>query len=129
MSLVEKIWGTEDLIANFENKYCGKRMTLTKDRCCSLHFHMKKDESFYVESGVMVLEYKTPDGQSHLLKMGSGDRFDIPAGMPHRFYGIDDTVFFEFSTFDSPTDSIRITPSQVGSPADLLRLMIDSGCL
>jgi hypothetical protein len=43
--------------------------------------------------------------------MDEGTSVEIKPGTPHRFIGITDTVFFEFSTFDRKNDSYRLTQS------------------
>lgn len=108
--IVEKTWGEEDWIVNNE-KYCGKRMFLRKGTYCSWHFHKIKEESFFCVSGTMVLRYGYDEDISKAteITMNPGDSFDIPVGMIHQFEGLEDTVFFEFSTQHFDEDSIRIS--------------------
>lgn len=107
-----KVWGTEEhLTREGAIGYTGKKMTLKEKGCCSTHFHALKCETFYVQSGSMVLQYWTKDGKSHSIKMGQGMAFTITPLTPHRFYGLEETVFFEFSTLDAPEDSYRIDKS------------------
>ena len=52
--IIQKVWGEEHWIVNRE--YAGKKMVLYKGKQCSLHFHKKKDETFHVIKGKVLLE-------------------------------------------------------------------------
>lgn len=54
--VVSKSWGFEKWITNTE-KYCGKLLYFVKGKKCSLHYHKLKDETFYVQSGKIVVYY------------------------------------------------------------------------
>jgi len=56
LHFVPKGWGYEKWIVN-NDKYCGKILFVVKDRKCSLHYHNIKDETFYIQSGKIVLHY------------------------------------------------------------------------
>lgn len=119
--IVQKIWGEENIVVN--DSYCGKRMTLNEDGCCSLHKHEIKDETFLVESGEMLLEVVNNDTRQHeFVILKSGSSYRINPNILHRFYGIKKTVFYEFSTHDDASDSIRETSSQIGMPEDMREL-------
>lgn len=120
VQVINKIWGYETLITPHGrcHGYTGKRMFLKQGFHCSLHFHINKHETFWVESGFMELEIMDRDGNSTIKKLYSGDAVMIYPGELHRFYGIQDTVFFEFSTPDSPADSYRASKSGQGRPKE-----------
>ena len=101
MKVVEKIWGSEEWIAN-SALYCGKRLRLNKGYRCSYHYHKIKDETFYVESGLVDLRV---EGMN--ITLGPGDKFHIPPGTKHSFEGLADSVIFEFSTQHFDSDSYR----------------------
>lgn len=105
-----KVWGEEQWIVN-NDKYCGKRLILRKGMQCSLHYHKVKDETFYVESGLVRMErvYATvrEDGEE-VSNLGPGDVVHIPARLLHRFSGLEDSVIFEFSTHHDEEDSYRV---------------------
>ena len=73
----KKEWGEEQWIVNKE--YCGKKLVLRKNRRCSLHKHEKKDEVFYLLSGLVRMEI---GGEVFTLR--PGDFVHIPAGVFHR---------------------------------------------
>lgn len=113
-----KAWGCEILIANRE--FCGKVMHLHKGWRCSLHFHPVKDESFLVTRGRILVEVGEP-GMAHpdavdrsrmqVRELGPGESVDVPPMTLHRFTGLEDAEFVEFSTHDDPADSIRVEVS------------------
>lgn len=107
---VLKGWGYEIWIVNGE-KYCGKILHINEEKKCSWHYHVRKDETFYVTSGVMKLVYgynkNRSDAQEVILNVG--DSFHIPIGLIHQMTAIDgDLEFFEFSTQHFDSDSIRV---------------------
>lgn len=122
---VEKAWGAELIVVNRRLTrgagYCGKRMTLRAGFRCSLHWHHHKDEVFFVERGRMLVELSQA-GIGHLVAhgvipeyetrvVGPGESVLVPPGTIHRFTGLEDVVFFEFSSPDDPADSFRLEPS------------------
>jgi mannose-6-phosphate isomerase-like protein (cupin superfamily) len=114
--IVEKLWGHEKHIVNTP-EYCGKILTVNRGYQCSLHYHELKAETFYVLLGRLVVEYY-PLGDAadpRVVTLESGDSLDLPPGTPHRFWtdSKTSTLFVEFSTHDSPDDSIRLEESCV----------------
>ena len=53
---VPKGWGEELVIVNNE-LYCGKILIFKKGCKFSMHFHMIKDETWYVEEGKFIYRY------------------------------------------------------------------------
>ena len=101
--IVPKVWGHEEWIVN--STYCGKLLHLREGMRCSLHYHERKDETFYVLSGKVRLEVG-----AFAVTLNPGDSHHIPPGTRHRFSGIDDSVIVEFSTHDDD-DNVRLEPS------------------
>ena len=106
-----KGWGKELWIAN-TNLYCGKKLILKRDKQCSIHYHKAKDETFFVQSGKVRLDLYPEDypGKEDSLVMMSGDSFHIAPNLPHRFFGLEDSEIFEFSTEHFEEDSYRLAP-------------------
>ena len=103
-----KGWGYELWIANNE-KYCGKLLFFEKGKKCSYHSHKIKTETFYVQSGKMIVRYgydKELDKAQETL-LTPGDVFDIPLGLYHQMEAVEDTELFEFSTQHFEEDSYR----------------------
>lgn len=111
-----KLWGQEEILVN-NDLYCGKRLTvLNKGLACSLHWHLKKLETFFIATGVLYLQV-LPEGHDAgwptCLVLHPNTSLTIQRGVRHRFWsGADsDCVFYEFSTHDEADDSIRVIPS------------------
>ncbi len=106
---VEKGWGYEKWIVNCK-EYCGKLLYFFKNKKCSWHYHILKDEVFYVQSGKILLKYGDDDNieNSKELVLECGDRFHIYRGLRHQMLALEDTELFEFSTQHFDSDSHRI---------------------
>jgi len=111
MKHVPKGWGYEKWIVN-NNKYCGKILFFNKGKRCSWHYHRLKEETFYVQSGKIHLTYGYEDDidLADEVILNPGDKFDIPRGLRHQMYAMEEGEMFEFSTTHYDEDSIRITP-------------------
>lgn len=133
IEFVSKGWGFEKIIVNTE-KYCGKLLYIVKGKRCSLHYHMTKDETFYIHEGKIRLYYSDEpeiikkeahqltesglgviqaihmmsQGLLHTVTLKPGDNFYIPPGRVHQMVGIEDTILYEFSTQHRDEDSNRI---------------------
>lgn len=106
MTTHQKVWGSELWIVNTD-EYCGKKLMLRKGMQCSLHYHKIKDESFFVQSGLVRFE---KDGDIFILRLG--DSIHVPPRCVHRFAGIEDSEIFEFSTRHEELDVYRIELSR-----------------
>jgi quercetin dioxygenase-like cupin family protein len=77
-----------------------------------MHFHDKKDETWYVSKGSFKIRYiltETAEIKEEILK--SGDSWHNPRLFPHQLIALEDnSVIFEVSTHDDPTDSFRVSP-------------------
>ena len=111
IKFVSKGCGYEKWIANGP-EYCGKLLFIAKGKKCSWHYHVLKDEVFYVQSGAVELVYGTDDDKSKakLEVLGQGDKFHMPRGTRHQMLALADTELFEFSTQHSDSDSHRVEP-------------------
>ena len=116
---VEKAWGYELWIHNDE-EYCGKLLVFnyTGDKF-SMHYHLKKKESWYVQQGSFILSWlDVEDGKlvSQIIKIG--DSVTIERGLPHQLQAIDDnSTIYEVSTQHFNEDSYRIFRN---TPMDLI---------
>lgn len=108
MSKVTKIWGYEIIYANTD-KYCGKILHFYSGNTSSLHFHIKKTESWYVQSGhFQVRIVDTTDGSSSFYELKTGDTWKNEIGVPHQIICIEEGDILEVSTPHYDTDSHRI---------------------
>mgnify|MGYP001417272072 CR=1 FL=1 len=106
---VPKGWGFEKWIHNSE-EYCGKLLYFVKGKCCSWHYHVLKDEVFYIQSGKVLVKYSDGDEieSAKELILEKGDKFHVYRGLRHRIIALEDTELFEFSTQHFDSDSHRI---------------------
>ena len=109
IKFVSKGWGYEKWLVNCPD-YCGKILFLAKGKKCSWHYHLLKDEVFYVQSGAIEVIYSYGDNPETADKilLTEGDKFHVPKGLRHQMYALKDTEVFEFSTTHYDSDSIRI---------------------
>lgn len=107
--IAHKEWGHEEWIVN-KSEYCGKKMVFKAGYQCSMHHHKLKDETFYIQSGTIILETEDELG-SHARVMTPGDTAHIKVGLWHRIVAITNAEVFEFSTFHMEEDSYRKTSS------------------
>jgi quercetin dioxygenase-like cupin family protein len=97
MRRVEKPWGYE-LIWAETAAYVGKIIHINQGERLSLQYHRQKEETLYLQSGVMHLEH-FEDGQPRATTvMQPGDAFHVPPGLRHRMIAAEDCDVFEVST-------------------------------
>lgn len=106
----KKSWGYEEWIVNNE-MYCGKRLHFTiAGGKTSLHFHVNKHETMYVEDGMFtIVTVDTSIGEHHTHKLCKGQSITIYPNTPHRIIAdVKDSILVEFSTHHEDSDSYRI---------------------
>ena len=108
MKIVPKVWGEEHWIVN-SDKYCGKKLILKKGYRCSIHHHKIKDETFYIQSGKVLMELGENCEEKRVMK--PGDVIHLTPDTWHRFTGLEDSEIFEFSTKHMDEDSYRTEKS------------------
>jgi mannose-6-phosphate isomerase-like protein (cupin superfamily) len=109
MEIIKKGWGCEKIIVNNE-KYCGKILCFNKHKKCSFHYHLKKEETFYLQSGSIELIYGFSDEikEAEKILLLPGDSFHIPIGLRHQMIASEYSELFEFSTQHFDEDSYRV---------------------
>jgi len=109
IKFVKKGWGYEKWIVN-KDLYCGKLLFFNAGKKCSWHFHVKKDEVFYLQSGRMIVRYSDSDelSEAEELMLEPGMNFYIYPGLRHQMEAIEDSELYEFSTEHFDEDSYRI---------------------
>jgi mannose-6-phosphate isomerase len=96
MRRVEKPWGYEIVWAETP-RYVGKILHIAAGQKLSRQYHVKKDETFLVESGEMDLEV----GQGadlKVIRMKTRDAFHCPPNTIHRMVAVTDVDVLEVST-------------------------------
>ena len=107
MKKVNKGWGHELWIVN-KKEYCGKLLFFNKGKICSFHRHELKDETFYLQSGCILLRYSDDDNYKHEKILNPGDSFYVYPGLRHSMEALTDSELFEFSTQHFDEYSYRI---------------------
>jgi len=105
---INKGWGSEIIFANNE-LYCGKLLNFDKGSRFSMHFHMEKDETWYISKGTVLLKWiNTEDASNKQEILKEGDVVRNRPGEPHQVEALTDAVIFEVSTTHFDEDSYRI---------------------
>ena len=109
IKFVKKGWGYEKWIVN-KSLYCGKLLFFNAGKKCSWHYHVEKDEVFYLQSGRMIVRYSDSDDLSEAeeLLLEPGMNFYIYPGLRHQMEAVEDSELYEFSTEHFDEDSYRI---------------------
>jgi quercetin dioxygenase-like cupin family protein len=109
MKHVDKGWGWERWIVNNE-EYCGKLLFFNEGKRCSWHYHVLKDEVFYLQSGKMIVYFSKEDDRESAqeLILNPGDNFHVYRGLRHQMLALENSELFEFSTQHFDSDSHRI---------------------
>ena len=107
----EKAWGHELWIINNEF-YCGKLLVFKKDKSFSMHYHLLKDEAWYISKGKFLYKYiDTEDAEQKSIEVTEGDCIHLMPGQPHQMLALQEgSCIFEVSTQHFDSDSYRILP-------------------
>ena len=107
---VPKGWGEEIIIENNE-MYCGKLLKFKKGCKFSMHYHLIKDETWYVQEGEFRYRWiDTETAELHEVKLKKGDVVRQRVGQPHQLIAETYGEIFEVSTQHFDEDSYRVFP-------------------
>jgi len=108
IQIVEKGWGKEIIFAN-NTEYCGKILCFEKGKKFSMHYHLRKKETWYVAKGRFILNWIQPDiGKLHCEYLNVGDVITNERGEAHQLVALEDSEVFEVSTEHYDEDSFRV---------------------
>ena len=96
-SRVDKPWGYE-LRWAITDRYLGKLIHIDGGHSLSLQYHVQKDETIYVASGVLDLVLEDGSGRLVTHRMSPGTSARVRPGRRHRFVAVEDTDLFEVSS-------------------------------
>ena len=106
--IVPKGWGDEIIIEN-NDLYCGKILRFNAGCKFSMHYHMNKDETWYVQDGYFLYRWiDTETAEIHEKKLTRGDVVRQRPGQPHQLKAIQRGNIFEVSTHHEDSDSYRV---------------------
>lgn len=103
---VDKPWGYE-LRWAMTDRYLGKIIHVAVGHALSLQYHVSKDESILLVSGLLDLVLENGDGDLETHRLTPGMSARIRPGRRHRFVGLEDLEIFEVSTPEAD-DVVRI---------------------
>lgn len=107
-NIVPKKWGYEIILHN-RLDYCGKILHFHKGGKFSMHFHILKSETFYVNEGQFQLNYIDPQtADRKCMMLEKGNIIEIEKGNPHQLVALTEGEIFEASTMHHEFDSYRI---------------------
>lgn len=108
VEIVPKGWGKEIIFVN-NDEYCGKLLCFEKGKKFSMHYHLKKKETWYVSKGKFLLIWiETENGKKYTEYLNVGDVITNERGEPHQLIAMEDSEVFEVSTKHYDADSFRI---------------------
>ena len=109
---IDKSWGYELIrVNNKEEDYCSKILYIEAGKNTSMHYHLKKHETFYVREGMLLITTIDPQTtETTTTALLPGECMEIPRGQAHQLSAQDDedVEFDETSTYDDPLDSLRV---------------------
>ena len=106
--IVEKGWGKEIIFVN-NDEYCGKILCFNKGKKFSMHYHLKKKETWYINKGKFILNWiDAKKGITYSEYLNVGDVITNERGEPHQMEALEDSECFEVSTKHDDNDSYRI---------------------
>jgi len=97
-------WGRIQTLFEGED-YTVKRIFMREGTQSSLEYHVKKSESYFVESGCLKVGVRVRRAENKSVILNAGDVIHIPVGLMHMRIAIFDTVIIEVSTKDDDADS------------------------
>lgn len=105
---IKKGWGEECILHN-RLDYCAKILKFKEGGKFSMHFHMSKTETWYVNKGMFHFHYiDTDNAQRHTVTLVPGMFLEIEKGLPHQLECFSEGEIFEASTMHYDYDSYRI---------------------
>jgi mannose-6-phosphate isomerase len=96
VKIVEKPWGHEIIWAHTD-RYVGKILHIKKGESLSYQYHVVKDETVRVLSGVLDMDVER-NGEQEKLRLTPGESLHIVPHMKHRMIAVEDCDVLEVST-------------------------------
>ncbi len=94
---IDKPWGWEKLLEVNEH-YVVKELFMKSGNCCSLQYHEKKHETFYVISGKMRFYVGEDVNNLKDFILEPGQNYVIDPYVIHRMEAVSDCIYIECST-------------------------------
>jgi mannose-6-phosphate isomerase len=97
LKIVKKPWGRETWYAH-TSKYAGKILFIKKGCRLSLQYHKKKEETLFLEKGLLKITCGKLGGKMRTFTASSGYALHIPPKTIHRTEALEDCRILEVST-------------------------------
>ena len=94
---VDKPWGFE-LRWAVNDRYLGKLIHVDAGQQLSLQYHVQKDESIFISSGLLDLLLENDSGVVECHRLAPGMSAHIRPCRRHRFIAVEETELFEVSS-------------------------------
>ena len=94
---IDKPWGYERWLEVNEN-YVVKELFMKKGNQCSLQYHEKKHETFYVVSGQLKFYVGKDKDKLEIVILDPGEHYTIFPLVVHRMEAVTDSIYIEAST-------------------------------
>ena len=94
---IEKPWGYENLI-EVNDDYVVKELFMKNGHSCSLQYHEKKHETFYLVSGKLRFYVGDTKDDLKILDLDPGKSYTIKPLVVHRMEALEDSIYIEAST-------------------------------
>jgi mannose-6-phosphate isomerase-like protein (cupin superfamily) len=97
MIKIDKPWGYEKHLEINPN-YVVKELFMKKNNSCSLQYHEKKHETFYVLKGELKFYVGNDKDNLEILYLKEGEHYTIEPLVVHRMEALVDSLYLESST-------------------------------
>lgn len=99
LKVLERTWGQEIFFADCP-KYLGKILKMKAGTKGGLQYHQRKDETFYVLDGTVIVRSERIDGTLNVQMVSGGEAiaFHILPGSVHQVEAVTDATLIEAST-------------------------------
>jgi len=106
-------WGHAKIL--FRNdSVCSKELNFHLGHKTSLHYHMRRQETLYCQSGLFTLRvFNSKRAQIEEFKFYQGQSIDIERGNPHQIVCLESGVIIETSLTYQEEDVVRIYDDSV----------------
>jgi mannose-6-phosphate isomerase len=94
---VPRPWGWE-VLWTLTPRYASKILYIRRGSEIALQYHRRKEESFFVRSGRLILILEDRHGDLREIWLEPGDSQHVPAGRRHRVVALEDSEGLEVST-------------------------------
>jgi mannose-6-phosphate isomerase-like protein (cupin superfamily) len=78
-------------------EYMLTQICLNKAGIQPMHFHLQRHGAYWVESGEVLVRFRSKDGQIHLQKLMTGHIFLFTPGLAHSLCGLEASIVYGFS--------------------------------